>query len=119
MPRVKRGTMTHKRHKAVLKEAAGFVGGRRRLFKSAKETLMRAKRYAYRDRKVRKREFRNLWIARINAAVREQGITYSRFMNALKTAGIALDRRSLADLAVKDRAAFDQVVATARAAMEG
>ena len=119
MPRVKRGTMTHKRHKAVLKEAAGFVGGRRRLFKSAKETLMRAKRYAYRDRKVRKREFRNLWIARINAAVREQGITYSRFMNALKAAGIALDRRSLADLAVKDRAAFDQVVATAKAAMEG
>lgn len=119
MPRVKRGTMTHKRHKAVLKEAAGFVGGRRRLFKSAKETLMRAKRYAYRDRKVRKREFRNLWIARINAAVREQGITYSRFMNTLKTAGIALDRRSLADLAVKDRAAFDQVVATAKAAMEG
>jgi large subunit ribosomal protein L20 len=110
--------MTHKRHKAVLKEAAGFVGGRRRLFKSAKETLMRAKRYAYRDRKVRKREFRNLWIARINAAVREQGITYSRFMNALKTAGIGLDRRSLADLAVRDKAAFDQVVAAAKAAMQ-
>jgi len=119
MPRVKRGVMSHKRHKAVLKEAGGFVGGRHRLFRSAKETLMRAKRYAYRDRKVRKREFRNLWIARINAAVREQGMSYSRFMSALRTAGIALDRRSLADLAVSDRSAFDQVVAAAKAAAQG
>ena len=116
MPRVKRGTVTRRRHKAVLKEARGFVGGRRRLFRSAKETLMRAKRYAYRDRKVRKREFRKLWIARINAAVREQGMNYSRFMQAAREAGIGLDRRSLAELAVRDREAFDQVVATARAA---
>lgn len=119
MPRVKRGTIAHKRHKAVLKEAAGFVGGRHRLFRSAKETLARAKRYAYRDRKVRKREFRQLWIARINAAVREQGLTYSRFINAAKAAGIALDRRSLAELAVRDRASFDQVVAAAKRAAEG
>jgi len=115
MSRVKRGTLTRKRHKATLKEAKGFVGGRHRLFRSAKETLMRAKRYAYRDRRVRKREFRTLWIARINAAVREQGITYSRFVAAAKAAGLALDRRSLAELAIRDRAAFDQVVAAARA----
>jgi len=79
---------------------------------------MRAKRYAYRDRRVRKREFRKLWIARINAAVREQGITYSRFMEALRRAGIALDRRTLAELAVRDRATFDQVVAAAQTRVE-
>ncbi|MGD0112345.1 MAG: 50S ribosomal protein L20 [Armatimonadota bacterium] len=118
MPRVKRGMMSHKRHKGVLKEAGGFVGGRHRLFRSAKETLMRAKRNAYRDRRLRRREFRNLWIARINAAVREQDMTYSRFISALKAAGIVLDRRSLADLAVNDRAAFDQVVAAAKAAAQ-
>lgn len=118
MARVKRGTIARKRHKRVLKEAKGFVGGRRRLFRSAKETLMRAKRYAYRDRRVRKREFRQLWIARINAAVREQGLTYSRFMAAAKAAGLGLDRRSLAELAVRDRASFDQVVAAARAAVK-
>jgi len=116
MPRVKRGMMTHKRHQAILREARGFVGGRHRLFRSAKETLNRAKRYAYRDRRVRKREFRRLWIARINAAVRDQGLTYSRFMQALGSAGISLDRRSLAELAVRDRAGFDQVVAAAKAA---
>lgn len=116
MARVKRGTITHKRHKSILREARGFVGGRSRLYKSAKETLMRAERYAYRDRRVRKRDFRQLWIARINAAVRAQGLTYSRFMNALDKAGIALDRRTLADLAVNDSAAFNQVVAEAKAA---
>jgi large subunit ribosomal protein L20 len=79
---------------------------------------MRAKRYAYRDRRVRKREFRRLWIARINAAVREQGLSYSRFMQALRVAGVSLDRRSLAELAVRDRPSFDKVVATARAALE-
>lgn len=110
MPRVKRGKIAHRRRKALLKEAKGFVGGRRRLFRSAKETLMRAKQYAYRDRRVRKREFRQLWIARINAAVRDQGLTYSRFMEAAHKAGLALDRRTLAELAVRDRAAFDRVV---------
>jgi len=110
MPRVKRGKIKHRRHKAVLKDASGFVGGRHRLFRSAKETLMRAKRYAYRDRRVRKREFRRLWIARINAAVRERGITYSRFMNGLTASGVGLDRRSLAELAIHNPAAFDEVV---------
>ena len=116
MARVKRGTITHKRHKSILREARGFVGGRHRLFKTAKETLMRAERYAYRDRRVRKRDFRQLWIARINAAVRAQDMTYSRFIAALNKAGITLDRRTLADLAVNDIAAFNQVVAAAKAA---
>jgi large subunit ribosomal protein L20 len=102
----------------VLKEASGYVGGRHRLFRSAKETLMRAKRYAYRDRRVKKRHFRQLWIARINAAAREQGITYSRLVMALGASGVALDRRSLAELAVRDRVAFDQVVATAMKRLE-
>lgn len=118
MARVKRGKVAHRRHKAVLKQARGFVGGRSRLFRSAKETLMRAKRYAYRDRRMRKRVFRRLWIARINAAVREQGLSYSRFMNALGAAGVQLDRRTLAELAVRDPAAFEQVVAVAKGAAE-
>ncbi len=116
MARVKRGIMTHKRHKSVLRDARGFVGGRHRLYKTAKETLMRAERYAYRDRRVRKRDFRQLWIARINAACRAQGMTYSRFMEALKNAGIALDRRTLADLAVNDLAGFNQIVASVKPA---
>ena len=116
MARVKRGKVAHRRHKSVLKQARGFVGGRSRLFRSAKETLMRAKRYAYRDRKTRKRIFRQLWIARISAAVREQGLSYSRFMNALGTAGVQLDRRTLSELAVRDPAAFSQVGALAKSA---
>jgi large subunit ribosomal protein L20 len=114
MPRIKRGKVAHRRHKAVLREARGFVGGRHRLFRSAKETLMRAKRYAYRDRRVRKREFRRLWIARINAAAREHGLNYSRFMHGLQESGIALDRRSLAELAVRDPAAFHKVAELAK-----
>ena len=110
MGRVRSGKVAHRRHKAVLREARGFVGGRRRLFRSAKETLMRAKRYAYRDRRRRKREFRRLWITRINAAVREHGMNYSRFMQRLRAAGVSLDRRSLAELAARDRPAFDAVV---------
>jgi large subunit ribosomal protein L20 len=102
-----------------MKEARGFVGGRRKLFRSAKETLMRAKRYSYRDRRVRKRFFRRLWIVRINAAVREQGLTYSRFAQGLRVAGVSLDRRSLAEMAVRDRAAFDQVVSVVREALAG
>jgi len=102
-----------------LKEASGFVGGRHRLFRSAKETLMRAKRYAYRDRRVRKREFRQLWIARINAAVREHGLSYSQFMNGLKVGEVSLDRRSLAELAVHDKAAFTQVVEVSKKALGG
>ncbi len=118
MARVKRGIQAHKRHKSVLRDARGFVGGRHRLYRNAKETLMRAERYSYRDRRVRKREFRQLWIARINAAVRAQGVTYSRFMEAIKAAGIELDRRSLADMAVNDIGAFNQVVTQAMAARQ-
>ncbi len=117
MARVKRGKAAHRRHKAVLKEARGYVGGRHRLFRSAKETVMRAKQYAYRDRRRRKRDFRRLWIARINAAVREQGVSYSRFVQALKAAGIGLDRRSLAEMAVRDPSSFEEVVATAKKAL--
>ncbi len=119
MARVKRGIMTHKRHKAILRDARGYMGGRSRLFKTAKETVMRAERYAYRDRRTRKREFRQLWIARINAAARAQGLTYSRFIEALKTSGITLDRRTLADLAVNDLDGFNQVVAAVKAAQAG
>jgi large subunit ribosomal protein L20 len=118
MARIKRGKVAHRRHKAVLREAGGFVGGRHRLFRSAKETLMRAKRYAYRDRRVRKREFRRLWIARINAAVRQRGLSYSQFMKGLRGAEIGLDRRSLAELAVRDGETFDQIVDTARKTLE-
>jgi len=114
MSRVKRGKVAHRRHKAVLKEARGFVGGRHRLFRSANETVMRAKRYAYRDRRVRKREFRRLWIARINAAARAHGLNYSRFMYGLEQSGVVLDRRSLAELAVRDQAAFDEVAELAK-----
>jgi large subunit ribosomal protein L20 len=117
MARVKRGKAAHRRHRAILKEARGYVGGRHRLFRSANETVMRAKQYAYRDRRRRKRDFRRLWIARINAAVREQGVTYSRFVQALKASGIGLDRRSLAELAVRDPSSFEEVVATAKKAL--
>jgi large subunit ribosomal protein L20 len=108
--------VAHRRHKSVLKQARGFVGGRHRLFRSAKETLMRAKRYAYRHRRLRKREFRRLWIARINAAVHDHGLSYSRFMSALKASGIGLDRRSLAELAAREPAAFEAVVEAAKKA---
>lgn len=115
MPRVRRGTMTHKRHKKVLVRAKGYWGGRSRLFKTAKEAVMHSMQYAYRDRRNRKREFRGLWIARINAACREQGMTYGRFIEGLTKAGVAVDRKMLADLAVKDSQAFTQLVEQARA----
>ncbi|UCC67357.1 MAG: 50S ribosomal protein L20 [Armatimonadota bacterium] len=119
MARVKRGRVAHRRHKAALREARGYVGGRHRLFRTAKETLMRAKQYAYRDRRRRKREFRRLWIARINAGARGQGVSYSRFMQGLKAAGIGLDRRSLAELAVRDPSSFEKVAAAAKKALAG
>src|SRR6188508_2385075 len=102
MARVKRGVMTRKRHNRILKAAEGYYGARRRQFKQAKEAVMRAGNYAYRDRRVRKREFRKLWIARINAACRAEGITYSRFIEALTKTGVTVDRKILADLAVND-----------------
>lgn len=115
MPRVKGGPKTRQRRKKVLKKAKGYVGGRRRLFRTAKETVLRAGAFAYRDRRVKKRRFRSLWIIRINAAARALGLSYSAFMRGLKNAGIALDRKILAELAVKDQAAFARLVETAKA----
>ena len=116
MSRVKRGTMTRKRHNRVLDAAKGYYGARHRQFKLAKEAVMHAGQYAYRDRRVRKRDFRRLWIARINAACRLNDINYSRFIDGLTKSGIAVDRKILADLAVHDAAAFTQLVQQARAA---
>ena len=110
MARVKRGTKARARRKKVLKRAKGFYGSNSRLFVTAQEVVDRAGVYAYRDRKVRKREFRTLWNTRINAAARLNGTTYSKLMGALTKAGIAIDRKMLADLAVKDPTAFTAVV---------
>jgi len=115
MPRVKRGVTTHKRHKKVLSRAKGYWGARSRLFKTAKEAVMHAMQYAYRDRRNRKRDFRRLWIIRINAACRAQGTTYGRFIEGLGKAGVEVDRKMLADLAVNDAQAFAQLVEQARA----
>jgi large subunit ribosomal protein L20 len=115
MPRAKGGVKTRRRHKKVLKKAKGYVGGRRRLYRTAKETVLRAGAFAYRDRRAKKREFRSLWIIRINAAARALGLSYSALMNGLKKAGIALDRKILAELAVKDPTAFARLAETARA----
>jgi large subunit ribosomal protein L20 len=109
MPRVKRGTITRARHKKVLKQAKGFRGRRKNVYRVAKQAVMKAGQYAYRDRRVKKREFRALWIARINAAVRELGMTYSTFMAGLKRANIEIDRKVLADLAVRDKPAFAKI----------
>ena len=106
MPRVKRGVMRHKRHHNILKEASGYWGGKSRLYKSANEQVMKSGQYAFRDRRAKKREFRKLWIARINAACRAQGVQYSRFIAALAAANITLDRKVLSNLAVEDNAAF-------------
>jgi large subunit ribosomal protein L20 len=116
MARVKRGVMRHKRHHKILKEAAGYFGAKSRLFKSANEQVMKSGQYAYRDRRNKKREFRQLWIARINAACRAEGVQYSRFIAALNTAGIVLDRKVLADIAVKDKASFAALVASLKIA---
>lgn len=115
MPRVKRGTMTHKRHKKVLEQAKGYWGGRSRLFKTAKEAVQHSGVYAYRDRRNRKRDFRRLWIARISAACREQGMQYSRFIEGLGKAGITLDRKMLSELAINDAPAFVQLIEQAKA----
>lgn len=114
MPRVKSGVVSHRRMRKVLKRAKGFYGGKHRLYRSAKEALMRSGRYAYRDRKVRKRDFRSLWITRINAAARIHGLTYSQLINGLKKANITVDRKILADLAVNDIAAFGQLANAAQ-----
>jgi large subunit ribosomal protein L20 len=115
MPRVKRGVTARARHKKVLDQAKGFRGRRKNVFRIAKEAVMKAGQYAYRDRRAKKREFRSLWIARINAAAREMGVTYSVFMNGLKKAAIAVDRKVLADIAVNDSAAFAKIVEQVKA----
>lgn len=117
MPRVKRGIMTHKRHHKILKLASGYWGGKHRLFKSANEAVMKSGVYAFRDRRNKKRDFRRLWIARINIACRINGMQYSRLMNGLKKLGCELDRKSLANLAVNDAAAFTAVCEKAKAAL--
>ncbi|UFS62898.1 50S ribosomal protein L20 [Sulfurimonas sp. HSL-1656] len=117
MPRVKTGVVRRRRHKKVLKLARGFYSGRRKHFRKAKEQLERSLVYAYRDRKQKKRDFRKLWIVRINAACRLNDMNYSTFMNGLKKAGIELDRKILADMAMNDAAAFSAVAAQAKAAL--
>ena len=117
MPRVKRGVVAHRRHKKILKQAKGYYGARSRVFRVAKQAVTKAGQYAYRDRRQRKRQFRSLWITRINAQSRANGLSYSRLINGLKKADIALDRRVLADLAVHDKPAFAAVVEQAKAAL--
>lgn len=117
MPRVKRGVTARARHKKVINAAKGYRGRRGNVFRVAKQAVMRAGQYAYRDRRNKKRTFRALWIARINAAVREQGLTYSAFIAGLKKAAIELDRKVLADMAVNDKAGFVAVVNQAKSAL--
>lgn len=115
MPRVKRGVTAHARHKKILALAKGFRGRRKNVFRIAKEAVMKAGQYAYRDRRTRKRVFRRLWIARINAASRELGLSYSKFMAGLKQLSIDIDRKVLADMAVHDPAAFGSIVEKVKA----
>ena len=117
MPRVKRGVVAHRRHKKILKQAKGYYGARSRVFRVAKLAVTKAGQYAYRDRRQRKRQFRALWITRINAQSRANGLSYSRLINGLKKADIALDRRVLADLAVHDKPAFAAIVEQAKASL--
>ncbi|KIL75597.1 50S ribosomal protein L20 [Bacillus badius] len=115
MPRVKGGTVTRRRRKKVLKLAKGFFGAKHRLYKVANQQVMKSLQYAYRDRRQKKRDFRKLWITRINAAARMNGLSYSRLMHGLKLAGIEVNRKMLADLAVNDLPAFNQLAEAAKA----
>lgn len=117
MPRVKRGVTANKRHKKVLKQAKGYYGARSRVYRVAKQAVIKAGQYAYRDRRQRKRQFRALWIARINAAARINGISYSRLIAGLKKASIEIDRKMLADLAVQEKAAFAAIAEKAKQAL--
>lgn len=117
MARVKRGVTAHARHKKVLEEAKGYRGRRKNTIRVARQAVEKAGQYAYRDRKARKRNFRSLWIQRINAAARDNGLTYSRFMDGLKKAGIELDRKVLADIAVHEPDAFKSLAEQAQAAL--
>lgn len=117
MARVKRAVSAHKKRRVVLERASGYRGQRSRLYRKAKEQVTHSLVYAYRDRKARKGDFRSLWIQRINAAARQHGMTYNRFVQGLKAAGVDLDRKILAELAVSDTAAFGQLVEVAKAAL--
>ena len=117
MPRIKRGVTAHARHKKVLKKAKGYYGARSRIFRVAKQAVIKAGQYAYRDLRQRKRQFRALWIMRINAAARQCGLSYSQFINGLKQASIAIDRKILADLAVFDNVAFAAIAEKAKSGM--
>ena len=118
MPRVKGGPYTRRRHRKIVKLAKGYWGARHRWFRMANQSLLKAWSHAYRHRRLRKREFRSLWIVRINAAAREVGLSYSRLMAGLRRAGVQLNRKMLAELAVRDRAAFRQLADQARAALQ-
>lgn len=118
MARVKRGYVARRRRKKILKLARGYYGSKHKLFRTANEQVMRSLQYAYRDRRQRKRDFRKLWITRINAAARLNGLSYSRFMHGLKTAGIDINRKMLADLAVNDEKAFAQLAEKAKASLQ-
>jgi large subunit ribosomal protein L20 len=118
MPRAKRVVHSRRRRKKVLKAARGYVGSKHRLYRTALESVRRALAYAYRDRRAKKREMRSLWIIRINAAARMQGLGYGRLMDGLQKAGITIDRQILADLAVNDEAAFGEIVSKAKQALE-
>ena len=115
MARVKRGVTAHKRHKRLLKQAEGRRGTRSKLVRPAREALLHAMAYSYVGRKQRKRQLRNLWVVRLNAAARQNGLTYGRLINGLKTAGVALDRKVLADIAVRDAATFARIAEVAKA----
>ncbi len=117
MSRVKRGVQANRRHKKVLKAAKGYYGARSKVFRVAKQAVIKAGQYAYRDRRVKKRQFRALWIQRINAAARMNGLSYSRMINGLNKAGVAIDRKMLADIAVHDLPAFGQLAEKAGAAL--
>ena len=117
MPRVKRGVTAHARHTKVLKEARGYTGARGTVYRVAKQAVIKAGQYAYRDRRQKKRQFRALWIARINAGARENDLSYSRMMNGLKKAGVEIDRKLLADLAIFDKPAFSALAEQAKASL--
>lgn len=117
MSRVKRGVTTHARHRKIIKAAKGYYGRRKNTFRVANQAVEKAGQYAYRDRKAKKRNFRSLWIQRINAAAREHGVTYGRFINGLNKAGIEVDRKVLADIAVHEPASFKSLVEKAEAAL--
>lgn len=119
MPRVKGGTISRARHKKVLKQAKGYFGSKHRLYRTANEQVMHSLKYAYRDRKQNKREFRKLWITRINAACRENGISYSKFINGLTKAEVAINRKMLSEIAIQDPKAFSELVVVAKDALEG